>query len=111
MAEHTGRRVTAAALALLASGCSIDPPLPAPPAPPRSSRAAREAEMNAHWQNHPVAEVLQALGPPRLLLDIPGGGNPPGLVLVYPRDTDTGCVDTFAVMYGTPVRVRLYQCR
>ena len=107
-----GERMAAAgAVALLAGGCSIDPRMVAPPEPLRASHAAREAELNQAWQNHTLAELLRGMGQPRQLLDIPGGGNPPGFVLVYPRDATTGCLDTFAVMYGREIRVRLYQCR
>ena len=67
--------------------------------------------MNRAWQDTTLEQLLQAKGPPRLLLDIPGGGNPPGFVMVYPRDTASGCLDTFALSFGTPARVRSYQCR
>lgn len=67
--------------------------------------------MNQAWQDHTVQQLLQAKGPPRVLLDIPGGGNPPGFVMVYPRDAATGCLDTFAVVFGAESRVRSYQCR
>jgi len=105
------RSAAAGALALLAGGCGMVARTSAPPEPLRADRVAREAQMNREWQNQTLAELLRDMGPPRLLLDIPGGGTPPGFVLVYPRDTGTGCLDTFAVMYGREPRVRLYQCR
>jgi hypothetical protein len=107
-----GKRIaTAGALALLAGGCGMVPRTAAPPEPVRAERAAREVQMNREWQNQTLADLLRDMGRPRLLLDIPGGGNPPGFVLVYARDAGTGCLDTFAVMYGVETRVRLYQCR
>jgi hypothetical protein len=30
---------------------------------------------------------------------------------VYPRHAGTGCVDTFALMFGEVTRVRVYYCR
>lgn len=110
--RDTGARIAAAgALALLAGGCAIDPRWAIAPDPPRASRAVRERDINGTWQNHTLRELIDEWGPPRLLLDIPGGGNPPGFVLVYPRDAATGCIDTFAVAYGPVTRVRIYQCR
>jgi hypothetical protein len=110
--RETGARIAAAgALALLATGCGIDPRWADAPPPLRTSRAAREREINDAWQNQTVRDLIARWGPPRLLLDIPGGGNPPGFVLVYRRDEGTGCIDTFAVMYGAVTRVRSYQCR
>jgi hypothetical protein len=109
--KHSGGRIASAGMALLVGSCGLAPPASAPPDPREAARAAREARMNQAWQNHPVAELLRAMGPPRLLLDIPGGGNPPGMVFVYARDAATGCLDAFAVSYGGEVRVRQYQCR
>ena len=99
------------AIALLAAGCSVPVrPLP-PPDPLRASRMAREAQMTQVWQDQTLQQVLQARGRPQVLLDIPGGGNPPGFVLVYPRDAATGCLDTFTMAFGAQARVRSYQCR
>ena len=100
----------AGALAVLA-GCSPGPRWEAAPEPQRALRAERERDINAAWLNQPVRALMERWGPPRQLLDIPGGGNPPGFVLVYPRDTASGCVDTFAAAYGPVTRVRSYQCR
>ena len=111
MRSRGGRIAAAGAAALLAGACSIDPRAPGPPEPQRAGRVARETQMNLQWQNHTLAELLRGMGEPRLLLDIPGGGNPPGFVLVYPRDVATGCIDTFAVTYGREMLVRVYQCR
>jgi hypothetical protein len=110
---HSRARIAAAgaALAWLAAGCSIDPRWQGAPAPLPTSRMARERQINDEWQNHTLLELIDRWGPPRQMLEIPGGGNPPGFVLVYGRDEGSGCIDAFAVMYGPVTRVRIYQCR
>lgn len=98
--------------ALLLAGCAVEPVAREDaPAAANASRAAREAEMNREWSNRTLADLLLAKGHPWRLYDIPGGGNPPGFVVVYPRDPATGCIDAFAVMYGPQTLVRTYQCR
>jgi hypothetical protein len=110
--RDSGARMAAAgALALLVAGCSMDPRWADTPGPLPVSHDARERQINAAWQNHTMRELVDDWGAPRQMLDIPGGGNPPGMVLVYRRDAVTGCLDTFAVMYGDVMRVRSYQCR
>ena len=111
MRDRRARMASAGALALLAVGCSIDPKGADAPEPPRASRAVREQQINQQWQNHTLRELVDRWGPPRQLLDIPGGGNPPGSVIVYPRDPATGCVDSFALTHGEVTRVRSYSCR
>jgi hypothetical protein len=107
-----GARIAAAGLlAALASACSIDPRWVDGAEAARASRGARERQMTLAWQDHSLRELIAAWGPPRQYLDLPGGGNPPGFVLVYPRDGASGCLDTFAVAYGEEVRVRSYHCR
>ena len=112
------RRPCSVALALLAAGCAQVPPdsfsaVPDSPMPAGMviARQQREAEMNRAWQNRPLTQLVRTLGDPRLSLDIPGGGNPPGFVVVYGRDRATGCLDAFAVNLGTDPTVRLYSCR
>lgn len=74
-------------------------------------RLGREAAMNQRWQNHYYSELLAALGTPARVMSIPGGGNPPGFVAVFPRDAASGCIDAFALMYATDPIVRVYYCR
>jgi hypothetical protein len=108
----TGAALVAAAW--LTTGCSLlREPTPAREDrdPSRLLREAREAEMNRQWENRTYAELLLGKGTPRILLDIPGGGSPPGFVVVYPRDPVSGCLDVFAMMYGRQILVRAYQCR
>ncbi|HEY0825450.1 MAG TPA: hypothetical protein VGD76_16805, partial [Ramlibacter sp.] len=75
------------------------------------ARAEREATMNSRWRNRPLSELVRTLGKPMLTMDIPGGGTPPGFVVVYRPDAATGCIDAFAVTLGRDPVVRLYQCR
>ncbi|MEJ8835806.1 hypothetical protein [Ramlibacter sp. AN1133] len=75
------------------------------------ARAERESEMNRQWQNKPLAELLDAYGRPRMVMNIPGGGMPPSFAVVYGTDPGSGCIDAFAVSSrGNPV-VRIYHCR
>jgi len=107
-----GVRIAAVgACVMLAAGCAVAPGAPPLDESVRVGRATRERQLNDAWQNHSLRELVDTLGPPRQLLDIPGGGNPPGFVAVYGRDPGSGCVDAFAVMYGAVTRVRLYLCR
>lgn len=71
----------------------------------------REIFMNSEWQNRPLSQLLAAMGKPRLLLNIPGGGNPPGFVAIYGIDHASGCVDAFAMLYGPDPTIRVYHCR
>lgn len=75
------------------------------------ARLGRERAMNTEWQNHTLAELLAAKGRPMLVLQIPGGGNPPGFVVVFGVDAASGCVDSFAVSHEPEARVRIYHCR
>jgi hypothetical protein len=76
-----------------------------------STRLGREVNMNRRWQNHRLSELRSALGQPKLLMSIPGGGNPPGFVAVYEQDRLSGCIDAFALIYdGDPI-IRVYHCR
>lgn len=72
---------------------------------------SREFAMNQRWQNRPMSQLVAALGEPKLLLTIPGGGNPPGFVAFYGLDPATGCIDAFALVYGADPAVRAYYCR
>lgn len=67
--------------------------------------------MNQQWQSRRLSDLKAALGTPRMLLNIPGGGNPPGFVAVYGRDAATGCIDAFALLPGTDPVIRVYHCR
>lgn len=76
-----------------------------------SSRVQREVAMNRKWQNRTFTDLKAALGPPRLIMAIPGGGNPPGFVAVYSADPETGCIDAFAFFHGGDPVIRVYHCR
>ena len=104
------------ALLSFACGCAQVPAKP-PPTDLRArfdsmqSQDGRERTMNQYWQNRRYSELVATLGQPRMLLNIPGGGNPPGFVAVYPLDVATGCIDAFAMVYGSDPLVRGYYCR
>ncbi|HET8748221.1 MAG TPA: hypothetical protein VFM98_21680 [Ramlibacter sp.] len=75
------------------------------------ARSEREADMNRQWQNRTLAELLEAYGRPKMVMNIPGGGMPPSFAVVYGPDPASGCIDAFAVSSrGEPV-VRIYPCR
>jgi len=106
-----------ALVAVLAAGCQhLEPEWregtsEADAAAAGTTAAWREAAMNRLWQRRPLSELKFAMGEPQLIMQIPGGGNPPGLVAVYGRHRDTGCIDAFALLYGTDPVIRVYHCR
>lgn len=75
------------------------------------ARQERETDMNRQWQNKSLAELTDALGRPKMVLAIPGGGMPPSYVVVYGPDPSSGCIDAFAVNLGGDPVVRIYHCR
>jgi hypothetical protein len=81
--------------------------------PGPAARYQRELEMNRQWQNRPLSDLVANSGKPKLTMNIPGGGNPPGFVVVYGLDDRTGCIDAFAINAGTTREptVRIYYCR
>jgi hypothetical protein len=76
-----------------------------------SSRPGREVAMNRIWQNRRLSELRAKLGPPLMIMGIPGGGNPPGFVAVYATDPVTGCIDAFAFTHSSDPVIRVYHCR
>jgi hypothetical protein len=74
-------------------------------------REQREVEMNRRWQDQPLTQLVAELGKPMLTMNIPGGGTPPGFVVVYGEHGSSGCIDAFAVNSGGEPRIRLYYCR
>ncbi len=104
-------------IALCAAGCAEleratrqQPPQPAN-AGGGGIRDQREAEMNRRWQDQTLTELVATLGQPMLTMNIPGGGTPPGFVVVYGEHGSSGCIDAFAVNSGREPRVRVYYCR
>lgn len=112
-----GCRMPALLIALLAAGCQTaerewrEGPTEEQASASGSPAAWREFNMNRRWQNRPLRELTSAMGEPRLIMDIPGGGNPPGFVVVYGTDAGSGCTDAFALMHGSDPVVRVYHCR
>jgi len=77
----------------------------------KAARVERESQMNREWQNRSLTELMDSKGKPKMVMAIPGGGNPPSFAVVYDRDPDSGCIDAFAVSSrGEPV-IRIYHCR
>ena len=76
-----------------------------------AARQRRELAMNHEWHDRRYSELVAALGKPRLILNIPGGGNPPGFIVVYGSDPQSGCIDAFALMDGRDPTIRIYHCR
>jgi len=94
-------------IALAVAGCALDDGAPRAGTAPRE----REEAMNARWKNRSYSELVGALGQPLQLLNIPGGGNPPGFAAIYGRDPASGCIDAFALVYGSDPMIRVYYCR
>ncbi len=67
--------------------------------------------MNAQWVQRRLSELQRSLGRRPLILEIPGGGQPPGLVAVFGRDGPSGCLDAFVISYGRDPEIRSYTCR
>ena len=101
------RRVAALAPLLVVAGCAdlerfATEARDAPPvAFSGGSRHQREMEMNRQWQNRSLSELKAMVGEPQLTMNIPGGGNPPGFVVVYGLDNRSGCIDAFAISTGS----------
>ena len=76
-----------------------------------AARQQRELAMNNEWHDRRYSDLVAALGKPRLVLNIPGGGNPPGFIVVYGSDPHSGCIDAFALMDGGDPTIRIYHCR
>lgn len=72
---------------------------------------SREFAMNQRWQYLPMSQLVAEWGEPKLLLNIPGGGNPPGFVAYYGLDPASGCIDAFALVWGDDPLIRAYYCR
>ncbi|NKE66911.1 hypothetical protein RAMLITH_13860 [Ramlibacter sp. RBP-2] len=110
-------RLPLVALLLLAAGCETarkewrEGPTEADSIASGSAATRREVAMNRQWQQQPFSRLRAALGEPVLLMDIPGGGSPPGMVAVYQVDPATGCRDAFALVFGQDPVVRVYHCR
>lgn len=110
------RAALALGLAVLLVGCAQTPPeresserLRAPDR--RNAQLWRETAMNRQWQNRRFSELVAAMGEPARVMNIPGGGNPPGFAAVFGHDPETGCIDAFALMPASDPIIRDYYCR
>jgi hypothetical protein len=62
-------------------------------------QAQREATLGARWRGQPYDSLLQALGPPRLVMRIPGERPLPSLAVLYGREDETAaCEDAFTLV-------------
>ena len=76
------------------------------------SRSMREKQMELNWVGHPYEELIQALGAPRMLMNIPAYRPWKASVAVYEgRDLDSDCIDAFAVAYDSKPMIYDYFCR
>lgn len=111
------RPAAALAITLAAAGCAglEGAARPGQPDVARSAAARyqRELDMNRQWQNRPLRDLVANAGKPQLTMNIPGGGNPPGFVVVYGLDDRSGCIDAFAINAAVTREptVRIYYCR
>jgi len=110
------RRACAVAIVLSGTGCAdLEQAARQLPQPAGAGgggiREQREVEMNRRWQDQPLTQLVAELGKPMLTMNIPGGGTPPGFVVVYGEHGSSGCIDAFAVNSGSEPRIRLYYCR
>lgn len=116
-ATYRACRLPLVALMMLAAGCETarrewrEGPSEEDALASGSAATRREVAMNRQWQQQPFSRLRAALGEPVLVMDIPGGGNPPGVVAVYQVDPGTGCRDAFALMLGRDPVIRVYHCR
>lgn len=115
-AARSLRSVSVLAIALCAAGCAeLERAASQQPQPADAGgggiREQREVEMNRRWQDQPLTQLVAELGKPMLTMNIPGGGTPPGFVVVYGEHDASGCIDAFAVNSGREPRIRLYYCR
>jgi hypothetical protein len=111
------RHAAAVALALAAGGCADLEGVAGTDGPDArqgtAARYQRELDMNRRWQNRPLSDLVATSGKPQLTMNIPGGGNPPGFVVVYGLDDRSGCIDAFAINAAVTREptVRIYYCR
>lgn len=65
------------------------------------SRTQREAILQTQWSGRKYDALVDAYGPPRMLMRIPGD-RPYESVAVYGvRDRASGCIDAFTVFHGS----------
>lgn len=75
-------------------------------------RDMREKAMQVAWVGHPYEELIQKLGAPRMLMNIPAGRPWKATVAVYEgQDLDSDCIDAFAVAHEGKSIVYDYFCR
>lgn len=106
------RRLSGLAVVMLLQGCATLADLPGEVShgvqanPPLAeagghSRTQREAILQTQWSGRKYQALVEAYGPPRMLMYIPGD-RPGESVAVYGvRDRTSGCVDAFLLFHGS----------
>ena len=88
---------------------------PAPPpsaAPLAGGRDGREQALQQQWIGRTRAELISVLGPPSLVMNVPGNRLPESVILVYRnQDSASGCIDAFVVLRDSREHIWNYFCR
>ena len=73
-------------------------------------RKQRERTLQSMWNGKSYASLVEALGPPSVVMEIPGRGTQ--TASIYGLDESTQCIDTFSVAsFGKEMMVDDYFCR
>ena len=99
--------------ALLLGGCAG-----APTAHPDNSRHAvkhsrdqREKQMKLAWIGHPYQDLIENLGKPGLIMNVPAYRPWKVSVVVYEGlDATSGCIDSFTVVHDSAPKIDDYFC-
>jgi hypothetical protein len=75
-------------------------------------RDARELALQRHWIGRTRGELVREMGPPSLVMGMPGRRWPEAFILVYRRqDPMGGCIDAFVVHRTEAEPIANYFCR
>jgi hypothetical protein len=75
-------------------------------------RDAREQALQRQWIGRTRAELVREMGPPSLVMGMPGRRWPEAFILVYRRqDPLGGCIDAFVVHRTESEPIANYFCR
>jgi hypothetical protein len=86
--------------AALLGACSSTPGLPGGDKNAAKShfaqlRKQRERTLQSMWNGKSYASLIEAMGPPSVVMEIPGQGTQ--IASIYGLDESTQCIDTFSV--------------
>jgi hypothetical protein len=111
--QHSMRAlILACSAALLLAACARGPAAAWSPAAAHThSRDERERLLQQAWIGRSRTELVASLGPPSLVMAVPGERWPETIVLVYRnRDAAGGCIDAFVVLKES-AEIANYFCR